>query len=350
MAELPRLKVNPPLGQLPVLQYCALDQLKVDESYQRSLETKSSQALIRRIAINWDWSLCQPLIVARRADNGLYVVDGQHRLAAARMRGDIWQLPCVVASYRDAAEEAASFVALNQERRPLNRLQLFRAAVAAGAAEAIKINRALEGAGMWITGNQDLTVQKPGAMTCVGGLEACLRSFGEQVLATALAVLGKSFPDQPLRYAGSLFPGIAMIVAGEMHNNPGFAPGSARFAAMIDFIGRTDQAAWYKRTLDAAAADPNLRRSRAAAQVFRAAWADRLRGLPSTPPPARPPQATAPAATPPVAARPIATAPKASRPAPVGPPVWCDQCDQKVSQGQAAACASPFCKAKAAAA
>jgi hypothetical protein len=32
-----KLKVNPPVGQLPVLQYCAPDQLQIDESYQRSL-------------------------------------------------------------------------------------------------------------------------------------------------------------------------------------------------------------------------------------------------------------------------------------------------------------------------
>lgn len=60
-----RPKLNPALGTLPVLQYCAPDQLKVDESYQRSLETGPSQTLIRRIAIHWDWGLCQPLIVAR---------------------------------------------------------------------------------------------------------------------------------------------------------------------------------------------------------------------------------------------------------------------------------------------
>ena len=33
-----RLKVNPPLGQLPVLQYCSPDQLLIDEQYQRSLD------------------------------------------------------------------------------------------------------------------------------------------------------------------------------------------------------------------------------------------------------------------------------------------------------------------------
>jgi ParB-like chromosome segregation protein Spo0J len=69
----------------------------------------------------WDWSLCQPLAVAKRDDGGLMVVDGQHRLEAARLRGDIEDLPCVVTAYRNAGDEAAAFVALNQQRRPLAR-------------------------------------------------------------------------------------------------------------------------------------------------------------------------------------------------------------------------------------
>ena len=59
---------KPMRGSPPTLQFVALEQLQVDSAYQRSLETKTSQALIRRIATNWDWSLCQPLAVARRAD------------------------------------------------------------------------------------------------------------------------------------------------------------------------------------------------------------------------------------------------------------------------------------------
>jgi hypothetical protein len=138
-----RLKVNPALGQLPVLQYCSPDQLQVDESYQRSLFVPSSQTLIRKIAVYWDWGLCQPLFVARRSDGGLYVVDGQHRLEAAKLRGDIQQLPCVISHFDSAAEEAASFVALNQQRRPLNRLQLFRAVVLGPLNPAYRYGRSI---------------------------------------------------------------------------------------------------------------------------------------------------------------------------------------------------------------
>src|SRR5947207_2595614 len=94
-----RLKFNPPLGRMPVLQFCAPGELAVDASYQRGLEDTRSRDLIKRIAAHWNWDLCQPLVVARRQGGALYVIDGQHRLEAARQRGDIAQLPCVVLDY-----------------------------------------------------------------------------------------------------------------------------------------------------------------------------------------------------------------------------------------------------------
>jgi hypothetical protein len=264
-----RLKVNPPVGSLPVLQYCAPDQLQIDEAYQRTLDAAPSQTLIRRIATFWDWGLCQPLVVARRSDGGLYVVDGQHRLAAAKLRGDIWQLPCVVASYQDAAEEAAAFVAINQSRRPLSRMQIFKAALAAGDEEAQKIQAALDENGLWIGTSPDLSVQKPGALTCLRGLEDCLRSYGIDTLAAALDVLAQSFKGEVLRYSGTIFPGIAAIVAAELKADSSFSDGE-RFVLMTEMVGGASQAEWY-RDIGARTAEIPTRRA-AAAAVLQDAW------------------------------------------------------------------------------
>lgn len=268
-----RLKVNPPVGTMPVLQYCAPDQLQIDADYQRSLETGPSQTLIRRIAMFWDWGLCQPLIVARRADGGLYVVDGQHRLAAAKLRKDIWQLPCVVASFRNAADEAASFVALNQSRRPLGALDIFRASVLAGDETAVAVVDALAAAGLEVAKKTNNQIMKVGAICNVGGLQRVLRVEGPAVLAAALDVLAQSFKGQVLRYAGSLFPGIAAIVAAEIGADANFLDGEM-FAVMTEMVGGAEQADWFRDIAQAIAADPNLRRPAASAHVFKTAWAE----------------------------------------------------------------------------
>jgi hypothetical protein len=261
-----------------VLQYCAPDQLLIDESYQRSLFAAGSQSLIRKIAMYWDWGLCQPLFVARRADGQLYVVDGQHRLEAARLRGDIQQLPCVISHFESAAEEAAAFVALNQQRKPLNRLQLYRAALAANDQEASNINRALSDCGMWGGSSMDLGIQKPGAITCVAALEKCLRAHGGGVLAASLDVFSQAFRGQKYRYAGTLFPGVVAIVADEAALDPKFGKRdgghSERFVLMIEMIGGAEQRQWAEEVMLAVAAGEASSRGQAAVQVFRKAWAE----------------------------------------------------------------------------
>jgi hypothetical protein len=269
-----RLKVNPALGSLPVLQYCSPDQLLIDEIYQRSLGASCSQTLIRRIAMYWDWSLCQPLFVARRADGNLYVVDGQHRLAAARLRGDIWQLPCVVTSFESSAEdEAASFVALNQQRRPLNKLELFKAALAAGDFEASQIRA---GGGRCRSVDRDDHQYRdcaPGMIQNIGGLRNCYRVHGLQVLATALDVMAQAYKGFVLRYAGTIFPGIVAIVAAELERNADFAS-SDTFALMTEMVGGAEQSEWVSDINLVLAADPTANRRRVAADIFTAAWAE----------------------------------------------------------------------------
>jgi hypothetical protein len=269
-----RLKVNPPVGELPVLQYCSPEQLQIDPVYQRGLDSGPSQSLIRRIAQFWDWGLCQPLYVARRSDGGLYVVDGQHRLAAARLRGDIWQLPCVVAAFAGAAEEAAHFVALNQQRRPLNKLQIFKAALAAGDEEARQVMAAIEGAGLKLASSTNLVSCGAGSVSNVGGLTACLKSHGRQALGASLAVLATSYPNQVLRYSGTLFPGIAEIVAAELSEDHDFAAGE-RFILLCEMVGGAAQEEWVRdiQAANVGTGEQGGRRA-AAIDVFAAAWAE----------------------------------------------------------------------------
>lgn len=262
------IKCNAAMGDLPVLQYCAPEQLLIDETYQRSLDAANSITLIRRMAMYWDWGLCQPLFVARRADGALYVVDGQHRLAAAKLRGDIFQLPCVVRAFDNCAAEAAAFVALNQERRPLSKLQIFKAAIAAGDFEASQIILTVHDAGLHIASTSNLEVCKPGALSNIAGLQNCYRVHGVHVLGVTLRVLASAYPNQILRYAGTIFGGIVVLAA--KHDED----------AVVDLVASKSQDRWVSAILRLVAEDPSLNRRRAAAMVFEDAWS-RRHGQPS---------------------------------------------------------------------
>lgn len=208
-----RLKVNPPLGRRPSLENRTIAELRIDPSYQRSVETGASQALIRRIAQHWDWGLFQPLVVARRDDGTFWVVDGQHRLAAARLRNDMYDLPCVVTQYASAGDEAATFVALNVQRRPLSALDLFNAAVTANDESATEIALMISAAGLALAPHTNSTAWKPGMVANIAGIQAAHRTHGKKATARALRVLAVAFEGQVLVYAGTIFPGIARLIA-----------------------------------------------------------------------------------------------------------------------------------------
>lgn len=315
-----RLKVNPVLGMRPSLEFRRLAELRIDPSYQRTTEAAASQTLIRRIAMFWDWSLCQPLAVAKRDDGALMVVDGQHRLEAARLRGDIDDLPCVVTAYRNAGDEAAAFVALNQQRRPLNQLDLFKAALAAEDETAAKIAGLLTEAGLRLAPHSNFTAWKPGMVSNIAGIQQAYRSNGERVTGIALQALGRGFAGQVLRLAGTIFPGIAGAVAQEVR-----VEGKIDLDRLAAVLAKKSQVEWRAEiTLEAARTD--VERRLAAKNLIARLYRER---------PAQ------------VFAKPSLEAEMPSA-MPAGAQ-WCVQCDLRVTPADVARCASPFCKAKAAA-
>jgi len=320
-----RLKVNPPLGKLPVLQYIPPTELLIDATYQRSLDASASKTLIRKIAQFWNWDLCQPLVVSRRSDGGLYVIDGQHRLAASRLRTDIGQLPCVVVEYEKSADEAASFVHLNQQRRPLSALDVFKAAVASEDEEALAIMAALTDVGLSIAPHLNFVSWKPGNLSNIAGIQRAWRADGATVGKLAMRAISEAFSGEILRYAGTIYPGIAHVCK-EWMGAGGF--GSQGWPRFIKILQSRSQAGWRKQIVMAGASDPNLNFSRASAKVIYEAC---ISGdIPS--------RQDCPASLP----KPGNGLSRNFKPDDDGLS-WCDQCDHRVTAGKASSCGDRFC-------
>lgn len=226
-----------PRGSLPVLQYCTPAQLAIDTSYQRELD-RDSRHMIDRIAREWDWGLCQPLVVACREPGVYFVIDGQHRLAAARQRGDIAQLPCVVLYPGDRAAEAATFVKLNAERRPLTAFALWNAALCAGDEHALALQAIMQPMGISFSGAADPAALKPRQFNNVATIRKWHVRHGDANTRAVLGAIVTAYPDVALQIAGSLFFGTA---AALLEHGAAFDP--TNFARMLRV---DDQAQWLK--------------------------------------------------------------------------------------------------------
>lgn len=304
------LKVNPVLGSPPTMDWKKIDELLIDPIYQRSIDSGASQALIRKIAINWNWDLCQPLAISRRSDGSFAIVDGQHRAEAARKRGDIAELPCVISDYASASKEAAAFVAINQMRRPLNALELFKAAVAAEETEALAILSAITDAGLRLANHNNYTVWKVGDISNIGGIQSTFRRKGENVLRVALSSMALAWPNKILQYCGSVFPGFVAIAVDELRLG---ASQDKIIKELSDIASTYSQADWRRRG-ETLAAENGGGRGQAMASVFRSAW--RSRNSSKT---------------------------LVLESDHVG---WCDQCDKRVTEERVLGCTDRHCSMK----
>jgi hypothetical protein len=97
-------------GPRPELAWLPIERLFVDERYQRDLK----QRHVNRIAENFRWSRFQAVLVTK-CDKGWSIIDGQHRVEAAKVCG-LDLIPAVVIDQADIAEQAASFVWANAAR------------------------------------------------------------------------------------------------------------------------------------------------------------------------------------------------------------------------------------------
>ena len=233
------IECQPVAGTPPTLEWVSLERLMIDDRYQRSADSGRSLNLIRQIARTWDWRVYQPLSVAKRSDGALYVVDGQHRLAAARLRADLPHLPVVITSFVDVADEASAFESMNRQRKAMSRLERYRAAAIAGDPTTIAALDAIRCAGLTLAQHDNTDRWKPGEFGGIAAVVNGIKRHGRKVVEAALCALGEGFTGEALTSGGMIFQGLILIYAKPPK---GFDPD-----LLIEVLGTMMQQEWVER-------------------------------------------------------------------------------------------------------
>lgn len=133
--------------------------LRTNPEYQRQLLLSK----VREMASSWSWLACSAITVGLR--NGVWwVIDGQHRVAAALRRSDITELPCVVFEVEDVRDEAKGFLDINSLRKSMTSVDRLRAKAVAGDEAAKQFAQLCERLGLTITPNGN----SPGSIKSAG--------------------------------------------------------------------------------------------------------------------------------------------------------------------------------------
>jgi len=186
--------MNAAIGPRPELAWVVLDLLDVDERYQRAISSERGQDVIERLARDFHWRRFQPPTLTPREGGRYAVLDGQHRVEAAKIVG-LGEVPAYVVATDSLAEEADSFVAINGGRVQVNPFQMHHAKLVAGDPDALAIKAACDKAGVIVPRYPiPKTMMKPRVTMALTTIRDLLKSHGEVAAVAALETLADAFP------------------------------------------------------------------------------------------------------------------------------------------------------------
>ena len=218
-------------GPAPMLQWVKIDDLVVDDSYQRDLKPGNWKA-IKAIAADFKWSRFSPVFVAPVEGGKFAIIDGQHRTHAAAMCG-FDQVPCQVVQM-SPEEQAAAFAAVNGIVTKVTTFQIYKAALAAGEAWATEIHGvALEAGCRVMTSNASMFSKKPGEIYSIVRMRKLIEQHKAGNVSRALSILrqAEGFRDDAEYWDGSII--IPMVEA--LCERPPVLSNSVAPASVSDF-------------------------------------------------------------------------------------------------------------------
>jgi hypothetical protein len=178
----------------PRLEWVAVADLVIDARYQRDL-TKPGRRLIQRIANNFDWAKFSPINVAPVAGGKFAVVDGQHRAHALALIGEE-RAPAYVVPMTPV-QQAAAFRAVNSQRKRMELVDTFRAALAEGDDVAVRADAAVTAAGCVLMRAMPSSARRrPGQVFTHALIQRMVREGRDEVVTAALRAVAQSDAGQ----------------------------------------------------------------------------------------------------------------------------------------------------------
>jgi hypothetical protein len=185
-----------PFGLLALVSPRWLDK---DAEYQREFD----QEWAKKIARDWDNSLCRPINVRLR-DGFLYITNGQHTAEAAHLAGVKEVLVVINNGSPSRRHEAREFVNFQTRVKRMRPFDTYRASLVAGDDDALIVRKVTNEMEITVAASQD---QDPFVLTSITAARQIAQDFGEDGLRDTLEV-AMVWADHN-RFRADLLKGIA---------------------------------------------------------------------------------------------------------------------------------------------
>lgn len=196
-------------GLIPDMEWLLIDNLIIDDRYQRDTVTRRGLKNIQTIRDNFSWAKLSPLTVADLGTGKYAVIDGQHRLEAARQLGDIDALPCWILPQVNTAQQAEAFIGINKNRVDITAYAVYKAEVAAGVGSAVMVNEFCKKNNIIIPKNS-VASAAPNVTNALCAIRNALMKGQEEQLTYAINIIRQAFPFK----SGQLKAEIIKLIVG----------------------------------------------------------------------------------------------------------------------------------------
>lgn len=208
----------PDPGPKSELAWLPVAKLGIDAAYQRDIRSKRSQAVIRTIAERFSWSRFGVIVAVPDGEapaGKWHIIDGQHRVEACRLRGDIDHVPAVVLKGMTPSAAALTFVGINRDRAAMSALQIHKALLAAGDAEALAIEDAAVSSGLEIMRYPVKAADiKPLQTLALGALRWVYTTYPSGFLQRVCVLLKHAYPTERAAIRAGIIRGVAIALYG----------------------------------------------------------------------------------------------------------------------------------------
>jgi hypothetical protein len=188
------------MGTDRMFVYVDLDRLRIDPRYQREVNAQR----VRKMAGEYDENLMGVLVCSVRPE-GVFVIDGQHRLEVARSLGHP-TIRCELRVGLTLEQEAHIFYSLDTKRVALNSDDAFRALITAQDPTALAIEKAIIDSGLRVSYSGPLL----GGVRAYKTLLKLTNQYGIESIRRVLRVLAGA-------YAETDHPAPSAVLEGLVH-------------------------------------------------------------------------------------------------------------------------------------
>ena len=192
-----------------MINYCGFMNVKELATFTDG-QRKIYKDRIKNIHDNYTEYLTTSVLLSKREDGSLHIIDGAHRVEVAKLMG-IPKVPVIIFTGLTQQEEAKYFILHERSRKKISAQDLFAASINSGDETAIMIDRIVRANGYKVVEDSRRRSSFQ-TISAIKALERIVSKYGPDHLGKVLSFIGKTWVKDSTAIHTAFLEGVAKFL------------------------------------------------------------------------------------------------------------------------------------------